>query len=263
MPRVLLITGASRGIGAATAVLAAERGFDVAVNYRRDAEAAGRVVDAVREKGRRAVAIQADVAVAADVERLFKTVDETLGQLSALVNGAGIGSGGARVEDTDPVELERLFRTNVIGLILASREAVRRLSTRHGGQGGAIVNVSSMAATIGGRPGASHYAASKGAVDAFTTGLAKEVAGEGIRAVAVRPGFTRTDMTRSWSADPQLFADIAATIPFGRPAEAAEIARPIVWLLSEEASFVSGAHLDISGGGFLIGAGQPERPRRI
>jgi NAD(P)-dependent dehydrogenase (short-subunit alcohol dehydrogenase family) len=255
MRQVLLITGGSRGIGAATAVLAAERGFDVAVNYRRDAEAAGRVVETVREKGRRAVAIQADVAVPSDVERLFERVDETLGALSALVNCAGIGY-NARVEDSDPVALERLFRTNVIGLILASREAVRRLSTHRGGAGGVIVNVSSMAATIGGRPGASHYAASKSAVDAFTAGLAKEVAAEGIRAVAVRPGFTRTDMTGSWSADPQAFAGIVATIPFGRPGEVIEIARPIVWLLSEEASFVSGAHLDVSGGGFLVGEGR-------
>lgn len=256
MAKVLLVTGASRGIGAATAKLAAERGFDVAINYRKDAEAAASVVEAIRATGRRAVAIQADISQPADVERLFRAVDDALGPLSALVNSAGVGSGGVRVEDAEPEALQRLFNTNVIGLILASREAVRRLSIRHGGQGGVIVNVSSMAATIGGRPGASLYAASKAAVDVFTTGLAKEVAAEGIRAVAVRPGFTCTDMTRSWSSDPQVLANVVATIPFGRAGEAIEIARPIVWLLSEEASFISGAHLDVSGGGFLIGGGR-------
>lgn len=256
MSKVLLVTGGSRGIGAATARLAAERGYDVAINYRNDAAAADAVVAAVRATGRRALAVQADISDEADVVRLFSTVDRELGGLSALVNSAGVGLGPTRVAESDAGQLERLFRTNVIGLILASREAVRRLSTRHGGAGGVIVNVSSMAATIGGRPGSSHYAASKAAVDAFTTGLAKEVAPEGIRAVSVRPGFTATDMTRAWLDNPLVSAGTAATIPLGRPANVDEIARPIVWLLSDEASFVSGAHLDISGGGFLIGGGQ-------
>jgi NAD(P)-dependent dehydrogenase (short-subunit alcohol dehydrogenase family) len=256
MAKVLLVTGGSRGIGAATALLAAERGYDVAINYRADAAAADRVVSAIHALGRRAIAVQADVSKPDDVVRLFNTVDKELGPLSALVNSAGVGS-NARVEDSDPAALAQLFNTNVIGLILASREAVRRLSTKHGGRGGVIVNVSSMAATIGGRPGASHYAASKAAVDAFTTGLAKEVAREGVRAVSVRPGFTHTDMTEAVSADPAAHAAIVSTIPFGRAGEAIEIARPIVWLLSDEASFVSGAHLDVSGGGFLVGAGSP------
>jgi len=256
MAKVLLVTGGSRGIGAATARLAAERGYDVAINYLQDSGAADGVVQDIRALGRRAIAVQADVSVPDDVVRLFKTVDQELGPLSALVNSAGVGSSGVRVEDSDPAALERLFRTNVIGLILAAREAVRRLSTKHGGQGGVIVNVSSMAATIGGRPGASHYAASKAAVDAFTTGLAKEVGGEGIRAVSVRRGFTRTDMTDAWSKDPKVLAGIVATLPLGRAGEAIEIARPIVWLLSDEASFVSGAHLDVSGGGFLVGGGR-------
>lgn len=253
MSQVLLITGGSRGIGAATAVLAAERGFDVAVNYRNDVDAAEKVVGAVRHRGRRAVAIQADVSIPEDIERLFEAVDASLGPLTALVNSAGVGSNATRVEDFEADALDRLFCTNVLGLILASREAVRRLSTRRGGNGGVIVNVSSMAGTIGGRPGASHYAASKAAVDAFTTGLAKEVAAEGIRAVAVRPGFTRTDMTQRWRTDPETLTRVASTIPFGRPANVEEIAAPIVWLLSAEASFISGAHLDISGGGFLLG----------
>lgn len=255
MGKVLLVTGGSRGIGAATARLAASHGYDVAIGYREDESSAEAVAREVQASGQRAVAIRADLSNPGEVERLFLTVDRELGTLSALVNSAGVGSGGVRVEDSDPVALERMFRVNVIGLMLASREAVRRLSTKNGGLGGVIVNVSSMAATIGGRPGAAHYAASKAAVDSFTTGLAKEVAAEGIRAVAVRPGFTRTDMTSSWSQDPDVHARVVATIPFGRAAEAIDIARPIVWLLSDEASFVSGAHLDISGGGFLVGGG--------
>lgn len=255
MAKVLLITGGSRGIGAATARIAAARGYDVAINYLQDAAAANRLVDEITHLGQRAIAVQADVGQEIDVMRLFETVDRELGRLNALVNSAGIGSGAVPVADTDAADLDRLLRTNVQGTILASREAVRRLSTRRGGRGGAIVNVSSMAATIGGRPGATLYAASKAAVDAFTTGLAKEVAAEGIRVSAVRPGFTRTDMTSSWSSDPEVYRRIAGTIPVGRPGEVEEIAHPILWLLSEEASFVSGAHLNVPGGGFVIGGG--------
>jgi NAD(P)-dependent dehydrogenase (short-subunit alcohol dehydrogenase family) len=253
MSKVLLITGGASGIGAETARLAAEQGYSIAVNYRSREDQARNLVEELKKTGVRAIAVQADISRTEDVERLYRTVDTELGRITALVNSAGIGSFRSRVEDTDPVALQKLLQTNVFGLIISTREAVRRMSTARGGTGGVIINVSSMAATIGGRPGASLYAASKGAVDAFTVGLAKEVAPEGIRAVVVRPGFTVTEMTAGTLEDPRLRDEIAATIPFGRLGRVEEIARPIVWLLSEEASFISGALLDISGGGFLLG----------
>lgn len=258
MSRVLVITGGASGIGAATARLAAGKGYSIAINYRSREDEALDLVRELKRSGAEAIAVQADVSKQADVERLFREVDQKLGQVTDLVNSAGIGSFRQRVEDTDPQQLERLFQTNVLGLILSSREAVRRMSTVRGGRGGVVVNVSSMASTIGGRPGASLYAATKGAVDAFTVGLAKEVAGEGIRAVAVRPGFTITEMTAKHVEDPRALAEISATIPFGRPGRVDEIARPIFWLLSEEASFISGALLDISGGGFALGGARLE-----
>ncbi|KAF0219070.1 MAG: Short chain [Geobacteraceae bacterium] len=253
MSNVLLITGGASGIGAATARLAAEKGFSIAINYRTRQQDAVRLVEELKETGVRAIAVQADISRPEDVERLFRTVDDKLGLITALVNSAGIGAARTRVEETDPAVLQKLFNTNVLGLILSTREAVRRMSTVRGGRGGVIVNLSSMASTIGGRPGATLYAATKGAVDAFTVGLAKEVAPEGIRAVAVRPGFTITEMTAGAVEDPQLLEEISATIPFGRPGRVEEIAKPVVWLLSEEASFISGAVLDISGGGFMVG----------
>lgn len=259
MSKVLLITGGASGIGAATARLAAAKGYSIAINYRTRKDEANRLVEELKLSGVRAIAVQADIAVPEDVERLFHTVDEKLGHLNALINSAGIGLGRTRVEDTDPVVLQQLFNTNVLGLILATREGVRRLSTARGGSGGVIINLSSMAATIGGRPGASLYAATKGAVDAFTVGLAKEVASEGIRAISVRPGFTLTEMTTGVADNPQVLKEISATIPIGRPGRVEEIAQPIVWLLSEEASFISGALFDISGGGFAIG-GSPLPP---
>ena len=252
MSKVLLITGGSRGIGAATALLAAKQGFDIAISYRSNHVEAQRVVQAVEQSGQQAIAIQADVRDPLAIEALFNAVDQRFGRLDALVNSAGIGWIG-RVDTITPTELQDLFATNVFGSVLASREAIKRLSLQHGGQGGVIINLSSMAATIGGRPGASLYAASKAAIDAFTTGLAKEVAAEGIRAIAVRPGFTSTDMTQASIEDPLVAATITGTIPLGRAAQVEEIARPIVWLLSDDASFVTGAHLDISGGGFLVG----------
>jgi NAD(P)-dependent dehydrogenase (short-subunit alcohol dehydrogenase family) len=253
MSKNLLITGGASGIGASVARLAAGQGWSIAINYRsREAEAFG-LVEELKGGGTRAFAIRADVSEPAQIERLYAEADEKLGTLAAVVNSAGIGFPPTRVEDTDPEKLERLFRTNVLGVILSSKEAARRLSTRHGGSGGVVINVSSMAATIGGRPGSSQYAASKAAVDAFSVGFGKEVGREGIRVISVRPGFTATPMTDETIADPARGPAIAATIPLGRPARVEEIAAPIVWLLSDAASFISGTCIDLSGGGFLIG----------
>ncbi len=253
MGGVLLVSGGARGIGAATARLAAAAGFDVAVNYRADAAAAESVAAAVKAAGRRAVAVRGDVAREDDVVRLFAETDAALGPITALVNSAGVSGAKARVDQFTADDLKRLMAVNVVGTMLCCREAVRRMSTRHGGAGGAIVNVSSMAGTIGGRPGRSAYAASKAAVDAFTVGLAREVAREGIRANAIRPGMTLTDMTGALRQDPALAASVADTIAMNRVAEADEIAQPILWLLSEQASFISGACIDASGGGFMLG----------
>ena len=253
MTGTVLITGASRGIGAATARLAARQGYAVAINYRVERERAEALVAPIGQAGGKAVAVQGDVAQQSEVERMFAEIDRRLGPLSALVNAAGINGGPqTRVADLDQAALERLFAVNVIGTMLCCREAVRRMSTARGGAGGAIVNVSSMAAAIGGRPGRSAYAASKAAVDSFTVGLAKEVAREGIRANAIRPGMTLTDMTDTVRRDPDLRARIAATIAMNRCAAPEEMARPILWLLSDEASFVSGAILDAAGGGFML-----------
>jgi NAD(P)-dependent dehydrogenase (short-subunit alcohol dehydrogenase family) len=255
----LLITGGSRGIGAATARLAAARGYAVAINYREQAEQAAALVGEIEAAGGTALAVQADVSRQDEVARLFRAVDERLGPLTALVNAAGINGGPpGRVADLEQPALERLLAVNVIGTMLCCREAVRRMSTANGGAGGAIVNVSSMAATIGGRPGRSAYAASKAAVDSFTVGLAKEVAREGIRVNAIRPGMTLTDMTDAVRRDPGRRAQIAATIAMNRCAEAEEIAQPILWLLSDAASFVAGAILDAAGGGFMLA---PVAPR--
>lgn len=251
MSKVLIITGGASGIGAATARLAAAKGYSIAINYRTRAHEANRLVEELKLFGVAAIAVAADIANPDDVIRLYATVDAELGLVTAVVNSAGIGTTPTRVEDSNPVELQRLFATNVLGLILSTREAVRRMSTLRGGKGGVIINLSSMAATIGGRPGASLYAASKAAVDAFTVGLAKEVGAEGIRAVSVRPGFTLTEMTAG--TDPRRLEEIASTIPFGRVGQVEEIAAPIVWLLSSEASFISGTLFDISGGGFALG----------
>jgi NAD(P)-dependent dehydrogenase (short-subunit alcohol dehydrogenase family) len=253
MTGTVLITGGSRGIGAATARLAARRGYAVAINYRAEAERAEALVAEIDQTGGKAVAVRADVAQQSEVERMFGEVDERLGRLSALVNAAGINGGPqTRVTDFEQAVLERLLAVNVIGTMLCCREAVRRMSRAQGGAGGAIVNVSSMAATIGGRPGRSAYAASKAAVDSFTIGLAKEVARDGIRVNAIRPGMTLTDMTDAVRRDAALQTRVAATIAMNRCAAPDEIAHPILWLLSAEASFVSGAILDASGGGFML-----------
>jgi len=249
----MLVTGGARGIGAATAKLAAGQGYAVAINYARARERAEEMAGEIEAAGGRAIAVQADVAQRDQVERLFGAVDERLGRLTALVNSAGIDGGAATAAaDFQQEKLERLMAVNVIGTMLCCREAVRRMSTARGGQGGAIVNVSSMAATIGGRAGRTAYAASKGAIDSFTIGLAKEVAREGIRVNALRPGMTLTDMTDAVRQDADLRARIADTIAMNRCADPVEMARPILWLLSEEASFISGALLDGSGGGFML-----------
>jgi len=254
MRGTLVITGGSRGIGAATAVRAAAAGYAVAVNYREDRAAADRVVGEIAAAGGEAVAIGGDVGEENDVVVLFERAVAELGPITALVNSAGVSGGHMLVEDFERERLDAMMRINVVGTMLCCREAARRMSTKHGGNGGAIVNVSSMAATIGGRPGNSAYAASKAAVDCFTVGFAKEVGPAGIRVNTVRPGVTITDMTAAVRDNPEVRASIEASIGMNRTAQPDEIAAPIVWLLSDEASFVSGCRLDASGGGFVIGA---------
>jgi len=248
----LLITGGASGIGAATARLAAARAYKVAINYRSREADAKKVVADIIGKGGVAVALPADVSHEADIRSLFDAAEKAVGPTTHLVNCAGI-SVNARVEDFDEAVLVKLFAVNTVGLMLCCREAARRMSTKHGGKGGVIINVSSMAATIGGRPGASAYAASKAAVDSFTMGFAKEVATEGIRAVSLRPGMIETEMTERTLADREVRAAIESTIAMGRVGRANEIANAILWLLSEEASFISGVTLDASGGGFVFG----------
>jgi NAD(P)-dependent dehydrogenase (short-subunit alcohol dehydrogenase family) len=247
MDQVVLITGGSRGIGAATALLAAKRGYAVAVNYRQDADAAQQIVSAIKEIGGRAVTLQADVSNDSDVEGMFREVARQLGTLTALINNAGILEQQTRVEHLDAARLRRIFDTNVIGSFLCAREAVRCMSTRRGGQGGAIVNVSSRAAVVGSAGEYVDYAASKGAVDTLTVGLAHEVAGEGIRVNGVRPGLITTDMHAS-GGEPGRVTRLSVGVPLGRGGEPEEVARAILWLLSEEASYTTGAILDVSGG---------------
>ena len=247
MTPVLLITGASRGIGAVTARLAAARGYLVGVNYRENRDAADQVVASIRESGGTAVALQGDVAREDDVLRMFAECDRALGPLTALVNNAGVVDRKARVDEMSAARLQRMFAINVFGTMLCAREAVRRMSTKHGGRGGAIVNMSSVASRIGSPGEYVDYAAAKGAVDVFTIGLAKEVATEGIRVNAVRPGIVRTEIHAS-GGQPNRLERIAPLVPMLRPGEPEEIASAILWLLSDEASYASGALLDVAGG---------------
>ncbi len=247
MTRVLLVTGASRGIGAATALLAAARGYDVCVNYRVDQAAAERIVRQIHSAGVRAVAVRADVARESEVERLFETCDRELGPVSGLVNNAGILEQQMRLETMDAARLRRVFDTNVVGAFICCREAVRRMSTKRGGAGGAIVNVSSGAARIGAPNEYIDYAASKGAVDTLTIGLAREVATEGIRVNAVRPGFIYTDIHAS-GGEPNRVDRVKTLVPMQRGGTADEVASAILWLLSDEASYTTGALIDVAGG---------------
>lgn len=252
--RTLLVTGGSRGIGAAVARRAARDGYAVAVNYRSDRPAAEAVVAEITAAGGSAIAVRGDVGREADVVAMFDEATRRLGTPTALVNSAGVSNGRVMVAEFDAGALENMLRINVIGTMLCCREAARRMSTLAGGPGGAVVNISSMAGTIGGRPGASSYAASKAAVDAFTVGFAKEVGTQGIRVNSVRPGVTLTDMTSAVRDNPAIRRSLEASIPMNRVAAADEVAAPILWLLSDQASFVSGCRLDVSGGGFVIGA---------
>ena len=255
MARTCVITGGGRGIGLETARLAAAANWDVAIIYREQAQAADQAVAELKATGRKAMAIKADVGREADIVAAFQAVDRTMGPIGALVNSAGT-SAANRVDALDANEVRRMFDVNVLGLMLCCREGVRRMSTRHGGHGGGIVNISSMAATIGGRPGSSTYAASKGAVDVFTTGLAREVAAEGIRVNAVRPGVVDTDMIAGMRSGPKRAA-VEATIPMQRFGTPQEIAATIVWLLSDASPFLTGAHINVGGGGFHVGAPAP------
>jgi NAD(P)-dependent dehydrogenase (short-subunit alcohol dehydrogenase family) len=247
MSRVVIVTGASRGIGAATARLAAERGYLVCVNYRTDVRAAAAGVAAIEGTGGRALSVAGDVSVERDVMRLFETVDKKLGAVSALVNNAGILDVQARVEGMSGDRIARVFGVNVTGAFLCAREAVRRMSTARGGNGGSIVNVSSRAAALGSPGEYIDYAASKAALDTLTIGLAKEVATEGIRVNSVRPGIIRTDIHAS-GGEPGRVERLAPTVPMQRGGDPIEVARAILWLLSDEASYTTGTFLDVSGG---------------
>jgi NAD(P)-dependent dehydrogenase (short-subunit alcohol dehydrogenase family) len=243
----LIVTGAGRGIGAAVAKLAGARGFSVAVNYARNVQAAADVVRHIVSSGGRAAPMQADVSREEEILRLFEAAERDLGSITGLVNNAGVTGGFARVEAVSGATLTHVFAVNVIGAMLCAREAVRRMSTRNGGQGGAIVNISSRAAQIGGAGEWVHYAASKGALDTFTLGLAREVAVEGIRVNSVAPGHVLTELHAA-SGDPERMTRLAPTIPMGRAGTPEEIAEAVLWLLSPAASYTTGAILAVSGG---------------
>ncbi|WP_293662250.1 SDR family oxidoreductase [Rhodoferax sp. OV413] len=247
MQPVLLITGGSRGIGAATALAAAEAGYTVAVNYASNSLAADEVVRHIRARGGNAIALQADVADEAQVLAMFERVDAKLGRISALVNSAGVVDQACRVADMSLARLRRMLDTNVLGSMLCAREAVRRMSTRYGGEGGSIVNLSSVASTLGSPGQYVDYAASKGAIDSFTLGLAREVAAEGVRVNAVRPGIIDTEIHAS-GGQPDRAGRIGPQVPMQRAGRADEVAVSILWLLSPQASYTTGALLDVAGG---------------
>ena len=243
MGEVAIVTGASRGIGAAVARLLGANGYAVCVNYRAEKAAAERVVAEISEKGGRAIAVAADVARADHIRRLFESVDKELGTVTALVNNAGIHGPRTRVDELELEDLQQVLAVNVVGLIACSQEALRRMSTRHGGRGGAIVNISSGSAYIGNPGSGVQYSVSKGAVNSFTIGLSQEVAGEGVRVNAVSPGLTRTDMP-----EPAALEEGETIIPMGRIGEPEEIAEAVLWLLSDKASHVAGANIRVAGG---------------
>ena len=244
---IVLITGGSRGIGAACALLAAKQGWTVAVNYTRDASAANNVVAQIKAMGGKAQAFQADVGVEVDILRLFNEVDQAMGRITGLVNNAGVVDVACRVEDMSWARLERMMRINVLGSFACAAQAVKRMSTRHGGAGGSIVNLSSAAAVLGAPNQYVDYAASKGAIDTFTMGLAKEVATEGIRVNGVRPGLILTDIHAS-GGQPDRAHQLSNQVPMQRPGSADEVAQAVVWLLSEAASYVTASNISVSGG---------------
>ena len=245
--RTLVVTGGSRGIGAAVAQLAGSRGYSVAVNFRCHEAAARAVVEEIRSSGGSAVAIRGDVALEADIIRLFQDAEQELGPIYGLVNNAGVTGGFSRVEMLEAASLAQVLSANIAGTILCSREAVKRMSNRRGGQGGVIVNISSLAARTGGAGEWVHYAASKGAVDTFTIGLAREVAAEGIRVNAVAPGLIATEIHAA-NGSPDRLEKLSPSIPLGRPGSPTEVAEGVLWLLSDAASYTTGTILEIGGG---------------
>ena len=247
MNEVLIVTGGSRGIGAATARIAGRSGYAVCVNFLKNKAAAKQIVDKINADGGQAIAVGADISKEEEVLELFSTVDDRLGKISALVNNAGILESQMRIEDMDSKRLNRVFLTNITGSILCAREAVKRMSIKNGGNGGTIVNLSSAAARLGSPGEYIDYAASKGAIDTFTRGLAQEVAEEGIRVNAVRPGVIETDIHAS-GGEPGRVERIKDTIPLKRGGKPEEVAKAIMWLLSSESSYTTGALLEVSGG---------------
>ena len=247
MSRVMLITGASRGIGAATARLAAQRGYALCLNYHQREDAVNAVLQQVRGLGATAIAVKADVADEAQVLHMFEEVDRQFGRLDVLVNNAGMLEQQMRLEQMDAARWARVLGANVIGSFLCAREAIKRMSTRHGGEGGAIVNLSSVAARLGAPGEYIDYAAAKGAIDSMTLGLAREVAGDGIRVNAVRPGVIHTEIHAA-GGEPGRVERVKASVPMRRGGQAEEIAEAILWLASEQASYTSGALLDVAGG---------------